>query len=460
MKTMRFAACAGSLALLAAIPAGAVTIHRLDVASPLVITDAEVKDLAREMTAWMAVRITNFAWDVACPDVVFIPGGPVRKIDASDSGTYDALVKELRAKAPGANVMFVSNIEDCSGVPGAIGCGAVGDEPFVVVAYRPYDSLLWLHERGHNVGLGHAGIDPAEQNVEQRIMYPSVSETSVGKTGSECGNYVTPPNALVSVEKKSAASAPAAALAPAASSSPAADGDYSSVVDAMRKRIADAREKSGLTKRAYEVVALPWVHQVPVEAIRQLDDNDLKSVRGLFDKPLNPFQVQAIRTLSIIGNADDVALIEKALKKPMPAVSSDSEAGRQALRTARQIKLVAPEALGLLASRTKSTTAIETLKETADLGKATTIAGPSDTLAADISRHSIKALNLANTAATDAFVKSALNVQSGTKSPKSFKIDNKTYTIAPLTADEVKRIKNVSEEIKKSSVDIYFKDSQ
>ena len=87
-----------------------------------------------------------------------------------------------------ARVKVVRSIQYCSG-PGTniLGCSLTPGNGMVVV--RPSslreEALLWLHELGHNVGLGHNGD-------RRYVMHPTLFTTAVGLSGTECSRYHTP----------------------------------------------------------------------------------------------------------------------------------------------------------------------------------------------------------------------------------------------------------------------------
>jgi hypothetical protein len=88
-----------------------------------------------------------------------------------------------------ARVKVVRLINWC-GSPGTnyIGCGYIGGYGTVVSRYSDMASegALWVHEYGHNVGLGH------NYSNWQLVMYPLISRNS-GLTATECSQFHAPP---------------------------------------------------------------------------------------------------------------------------------------------------------------------------------------------------------------------------------------------------------------------------
>jgi hypothetical protein len=111
-------------------------------------------------------------------------GAPGDGLDIVDTDTemYTVLGNQ------GARVKVVRLINWC-GNPGTnfIGCGYIGGYGTAVVRYGDLASegALWVHEYGHNVGLGHNTSDT------RLIMYPVISHNE-GLTAAECAQYHAP----------------------------------------------------------------------------------------------------------------------------------------------------------------------------------------------------------------------------------------------------------------------------
>ncbi len=111
-------------------------------------------------------------------------GTPNDGLDSIDSSTELASVFSFSV----ARVKVVRLINWCGG-PGMniIGCAPVpgNDMALVRVSSLGAESVLWMHEYGHNAGLGHSG-DP------QAIMFGQDSGANNGLSQGECGSFHLP----------------------------------------------------------------------------------------------------------------------------------------------------------------------------------------------------------------------------------------------------------------------------
>lgn len=85
-----------------------------------------------------------------------------------------------------ARVKVVRSISHCGG-PGTniIGCGETPGNGIAVVRFTTAEGTLWLHEYGHNTGLGH--------NSDARyVMHGSLSAALNGMTQAECNSFHFP----------------------------------------------------------------------------------------------------------------------------------------------------------------------------------------------------------------------------------------------------------------------------
>jgi hypothetical protein len=91
---------------------------------------------------------------------------------------------------PTARVKMVRLINSCGG-PGTniVGCSFLAGKGMAVVRLTslPLEAILWLHEYGHNVGLGHAVGDP------DLVMSPSITDGSDELRPGDCAAYHAPP---------------------------------------------------------------------------------------------------------------------------------------------------------------------------------------------------------------------------------------------------------------------------
>lgn len=135
---------------------------------------------------------------------------------------------------------------------------------------------------------------------------------------------------------------------------------------------------------------------MPVDQIKGLSPADIDSIRSMLHGSLNPYWAQAINALAVVGNEADADLMKRALDQPMPAIARGAnQEVIQQLRDLLKAKLAAPQALGILANRTKSPTAVDILKDTADLDTASTLVGKAASV--DLSRNALTGLSIANT---------------------------------------------------------------
>jgi hypothetical protein len=455
---------------IASANAQVVERHELTVAanSTLHVSNAEVDSIIKQMNQIMAT--SSYSWDEVCP-VQFVRKGAVRSINnLALKGTYEVLADDLRFKAPGANVMVVSFI-DCNGIAAA-GCGNVGSEPVVAGLYPGFDAQLWLHERGHNVGLYHSaeGQPDSEypENVGMRFMFWQLGVGHVGKIASECLQYsktlfastiavhpvalaasvapsVLPGNTNVSSTPSAPHTTPIAAAPPAAASQ--TNGELSALA-----------KKAHLTEAAFRVVGPPWVDRMPLDQIKTLTGADLASIRDMLKGTPNQYWPQAMQALAVVGDDNDVNLLNRALNLPLPAIAPGSldAAAIAQTRSLLKIKLSAPTALGILANRTHSTAAVDSLWDTVDLKKAHKVIGAA--AAESLSKSALNGLSIANTPKAQEYLDLALTPQAAVPPghvapplPASHK------NIVPLSPEEIQRLKNTSLAIKDLGLEAYVK---
>lgn len=174
-------------------PASSTRVHGLTflnhaaVASPL--TPARLDDVLREATRRAATADT--AADVACCSVVARSGNGGtfgNPLDGHDT-INDASSLNAVLGVSGARVKVVDVINYCVGTgTNIIGCSYAPGNGMVVVRLSSlsYESVLWLHEYGHNVGLGHSSVAGA-------IMFPSDNGANNTLASGECAAFHAPP---------------------------------------------------------------------------------------------------------------------------------------------------------------------------------------------------------------------------------------------------------------------------
>lgn len=424
-----------------------ITVHNLTVAAQttLFVKNDEVDKIIAEMNRLIAAK--SYSWDVACPTILFQrSGGVISNDNLLTYGKYSELKSNLAQFVPAANVMVVSGI-DCLGET-AMGCGVPGEEPLAAGQRQGYDAMIWLHERGHNVGLRHSAEAPADetntrQDVALRFMFWTFGKGHVGKTATECSYFEN--SKLPSVTTRFAATPANPSNAGSPSYQFAAGSEKSDAAQDVdpSAALAEAGQKAGLTQAAFNVVGFPWLERAPLEFIRVLHAEDLNSIRAIFNELPNQFWPQGVQTLGFVGNGDDALIIQRALGYPMPAVSAESSNDViQQMRILLQTKLAAPKALGILAKRTNSNAAVEALISAAGIEQAERLIGPVS--ANSLSKNALNGLAIADTPQANQFVAALFNKENIVK-------------VAPLTQSDLDALKSFHEQVQKYGVDSLFK---
>jgi hypothetical protein len=141
----------------------------------------------------------------------------------------------------------------------------------------------------------------------------------------------------------------------------------------------------------------------------------------------------------------------------MPAVGpvADRETIR-AVRNLTSIKLAAPLALGILANRTKSSQAVDILKETSNLDRSTSLVGR-DT-APSLSKSALSALAVADTPASNSFIDTVIKLQQGGQlSEPISKINLEAARAVPITAPEATILNRSTIDVQQRGIDAYMK---
>jgi hypothetical protein len=272
---------------------------------------------------------------------------------------------------------------------------------------------LWLHERGHNVGLDHSADRPYSEkavppSVGLRLMFWSLAPGHLGKNSTECAAYENA--ALASVSKLLvAADAPkgySASLLQENGVSTTASPLSGPSPDDSVKLFEEAR-KLGLTDAAIKVAALPWEGKAPYDDIKALNKDDINSIHALFKGAPNGFWAQAIQILAIADQEGDLTYIQTALGLPMKDVSPrDNRSDIRMNRITRDIKSVVPAALAIVANRTKSSNASKLLISIADLDNAKKLIGNAS--AVTLSKSAIAGMFVADTIEVNRFLNDSL----------------------------------------------------
>jgi hypothetical protein len=452
-----------------AVCAQATFEHKFIVAAhpSLLVSAQEVDSILGDMGHLMAAK--SYAWDVSCPAVNFQrSGNMVSDARLLVTGTWDQLRDNLKHVAPGANVLVVSSIE-CNGIKSA-GCGAIGQEPLIVGQWQGLDSLIWLHERGHNVGLPHSAEAPADDSntapdIAWRFMFWRLGPQHVGKDACECLQFENaklpsivsnPPHATPTIVGSPARCVSTEARSSTGGGFMVAQGgaDAQFLKQADQKKETDT--KAGLTEPAAKVVERPWLDGAPLAEIKQLNKADLDSIRFLLQGAPKQGWPQAVQTLGIVGNDADVSLINRTLDFPMPKEPTASTISQ--IRILIQTKLAAPQALGVLANRTRSDSALQLLANTANLENATKLVGDG-TLATSLSKSAIQGLTIANSPSGNSFINATVKSNLPTDGQKAdfWSKDASQIKVAPFEPAEVEELGRSQKKIREFGVEAIFK---
>jgi hypothetical protein len=130
------------------------------------------------------LKIKHSATDVAC-NLTLTRSGNVSSFSVTD-GTIDSSTEFNQVLGAGGHIMVVKKINWCGGLaPNIIGCAPVPGNALVVVRYTAsLEGLLWVHEYGHNSGLGH------NTGNTRAIMYPSIGSTRQDVNQAECNAFL------------------------------------------------------------------------------------------------------------------------------------------------------------------------------------------------------------------------------------------------------------------------------
>ncbi|KFI08351.1 hypothetical protein [Massilia sp. BSC265] len=358
-----------------------VTVHRH---GSVALSDAEADRILADMGT--ILQNDDTGPDVATP-VRFVRNGAVRVLPATVPGTIQTSADLNALLSAGSGIKIVQAIRWCGG-PGdsIIGCAPVGSTSINLAAVRftaDQEGLIWVHEYGHNCGLGHRSDDP------RAVMYPSVGVDHNVVNEAESAAFLSGP---ASVTGK---------VMPAGGCSCGTGG---------LQAPADVRD----------FVSRHWVEGVPWELASRYTEKD---ARLLLDWLVNEpekheeFLTQVVATLGHIGS--EVAV------QPLIDFVQGPRAGR-AVFNARNTALLR---LGDLANQTGSRAALDFLTRVAgDMDLARALAAPQateekaiaakagpdvvaptlDTLAAELAVSATFGLALAGTAQTQQAVEALM----------------------------------------------------
>ncbi|QOY93024.1 hypothetical protein IM543_15705 [Massilia sp. UMI-21] len=312
-----------------------VTVHRH---GSVALSDAEADRILADMGA--ILENDDSGPDLATP-VRFVRNGAVRVLPTTVPGTIQTAADLNALLSAGSGIKIVQAIRWCGG-PGdsIIGCAPVGSASVNVAAVRftpDQEGLIWVHEYGHNCGLGHRTDDL------RAVMYPSVGVDHNVVNDAESAAYLAGPLNVTGT------------LMPAGGCACDAGG---------LQAPGDVRD----------FVSQHWIEGVPWELASQFVEAD---ARLLLDWLVNEpeqheeFLTQIVATLGYIGSEIAVGPLIDFVQGP--------RAGR-AVFNAKNTALIR---LGDLANRTGSRAALDFLARVAgDMGTARALATPQATVEA------------------------------------------------------------------------------
>ncbi|MCK1285413.1 hypothetical protein IVB41_15945 [Bradyrhizobium sp. 44] len=450
------------------------TVHQLTVAAnpALLLNNEKIDQIISDMNKMIAAK--DYSWSVLCEPVEFVRSGDlIQNSQLPTDGSSRVQIQALKTLAPTANVLITYSI-DCNGVGGAVGCGPVGKEPMITVPYPDFDAQLWLHERGHNVGLQHSAEAPTSddtspENVGRRVMFWQLGVGHTGMIGKECDAFKDSalrtasriPQAPVVVAGTAAMPSAAAPKGGPSTAPPASEASaaVAPALPSVSKQIEDLAAKAGLTVSAFKVIGPPWLHGMPVDQVKALSADDIASIRKMLEGDPNQYWPQAISALSLVGNESDVELIKNVLSMPLPALPPNATlVATDQIRNLVRTKLAVPQALGILANRTGSSSAVDALQNTAQVGNAQESVGHLS--AQDLSKKSLNGLAIANTDASKSALAPIINPQPS-RVPASVPSATVEYKVgngktAPLTIGETVRLKTLSATINSIGLDKFI----
>jgi hypothetical protein len=165
-----------------------VTVQRH---STVALTDAEADRILGDMGT--ILQSDDSPADVATP-VRFVRNGPVQLLPAAIPAAIQTEADLTALLNAGSGVKIVQAIRWCGGPGGSIiGCAPVGSPTVNLAAVRftaNQEGLIWVHEYGHNCGLGHRTDDL------RAVMYPSVGADHNVVNSAESASYLAGPLAV------------------------------------------------------------------------------------------------------------------------------------------------------------------------------------------------------------------------------------------------------------------------
>lgn len=231
------------------------------------LTEADADRILRDMGS--ILQSDDSAPDIATP-VQFVRNGPVRLLPANVPATIQTAADLNALLDADAGVKIVQAIRWCGGPGGSIiGCAPVGSPTVNLAAVRftsNQEGVLWVHEYGHNAGIGHRTDDP------RAVMYPSIGADHNVVNAAESALFVTGPVAVTGTVMPASCSLDVAIQPP---------------------------------KDVREFVSQHWIQGIPYEAASQYTEEDAKLLlEWLVNEPEKheEFLPEIVSTLGFIGS--------------------------------------------------------------------------------------------------------------------------------------------------------------
>jgi hypothetical protein len=310
-----------------------VTVQRH---STVALSDAEADRILGDMGT--ILQSDDSPADVATP-VRFVRNGPVQLLPAAIPATIATEADLFALLDAGSGIKIVQAIRWCGGPGGSIiGCAPVGSPTVNLAAVRftaDQEGLIWVHEYGHNAGLGHRTDDP------RAVMYPSVGTDHNVVNDAEAERFLAGPLAITG-EVMASSCALGVAIQPP----------------------QDVRE----------FVSQHWIQGIPYQAASQYTEEDAKLLlEWLVNEPEKheEFLPEIVTTLGFIGS--EIAV------KPLIDFVHNARASR-AVFNAKNAVLIH---LGDLINKSGSQAALDFVTKVAtDRETAKTLAVPRSAIAA------------------------------------------------------------------------------
>lgn len=241
-----------------------VTVQRH---STVALSEADADRILGDMGRLL--QSADSASDIATP-VQFVRNGAVQVLPENVAGTIQTAAQLDALLGAGSGVKLVQAIRWCGGPGGSIiGCAPVGSPTINLAAVRftaSQEGILWVHEYGHNAGLGHRTDDT------RAIMYPSIAQDHNVVNATESERFLAGPLAVTGAVMASSCG-----------------------LDAAIPKPDDVRE----------FVSRHWIQGVPYQVASQYTEADAKLLlEWLLNEPEQhqEFLPEIVTTLCFIGS--------------------------------------------------------------------------------------------------------------------------------------------------------------